>query len=169
MSGERKTRGTSVSELLEYKISYDGNGALQWHPPVGSKELAIALSYHFPEEKDMKEKMRAAIKKFLRDQQKIISNVLGDEVKNKSRQSVETGNQHAIAERQKASSHSDLQVLYWDPFGETFKGNQGRTKRRYGKIEGTKVSANRGNVCDYHRKNKSKVCLLPFEYKILIK
>jgi hypothetical protein len=73
MSGERKTRGTSVSELLEYKISYDGNRALQWHPLVRSKELAIALSYYFPEEKDTKEKMRAAIKRFLRDQRKIIN------------------------------------------------------------------------------------------------
>jgi hypothetical protein len=162
MSGERATRETSVSELLEYKISYDDDGTLQWHPPVGSKELAVALSYYFPEEKDIKEKMRAAIKGFLRDQRRIISNVLGAEVENNSRQSVETSNQHAVAERQKAPNHSDRQVLSWDPLGKIFKGNQRRTKRRYGKIEAAKVSANRGNVCGYHRKKKLKVSLLPF-------
>jgi hypothetical protein len=162
MSGERGTRETSVSELLKYKISYDGDGTLQWHPPVGSKELAVALSYHFPEEKDIKEKMMAAIKDFLRDQRKITSNILMAKVENKSRQSVETSNHHAVAERQKAPNHSDLQVLSWDPLGKIFKGNRRRTKRRYGKIEAAKVSANRGNVCDYHRKKKLKVILLPF-------
>jgi len=57
MSGERKTWQTSVSERLEYKISYNDDRTLQWHPPVRSTELEIA-----------------------------------------SRQSVETGNQHAVAE-----------------------------------------------------------------------
>ena len=166
MSG-REIRETSVSELLEYKISYDDDGALQWHPPVGSKELAIALSYYFPEERDIKEKMRAAIKGFLRDQRKIIGNVLQAEAENKSRQSVEAGNQHVGAERRKIPDHFDLQVLPWDPIKKIFKGNPRRTKRRYGKIEGAKVAANRGNVCDYHRKKKLKVSLLPFECKIL--
>ncbi|KAF4630020.1 hypothetical protein G7Y89_g8131 [Cudoniella acicularis] len=41
---------------------------LQWNPPVDSKELAVALSYHFPKPKDLESKMRAALHRFLKQE-----------------------------------------------------------------------------------------------------
>lgn len=49
-----------------YVISYASDHTLQWDPPQGSKELALALSYHFPMERDLEGKMKAATKKFLK-------------------------------------------------------------------------------------------------------
>jgi hypothetical protein len=43
---------------------------LQWDPLAGSQELALALSYHFPQEKDVESKMGAAVKSFLRARRK---------------------------------------------------------------------------------------------------
>jgi hypothetical protein len=61
---------SSVSELLEYAISFNDDNTLEWEPPVGSKELAIALSYHFPKEKTVEKKMQAATKEFLHAEQR---------------------------------------------------------------------------------------------------
>jgi hypothetical protein len=71
MAKERGNREASVSRVLEYQISYDVDGTFRWTPPARSKELATALSYHYPEEKDMKAKMQAAIEEFLRDERKV--------------------------------------------------------------------------------------------------
>ncbi|KAG4427225.1 hypothetical protein IFR05_017293, partial [Cadophora sp. M221] len=53
-----------------YAIYHGKDYTLQWEPPVGSKDLAIALSYHFPLETSMERKMRAATKKFLKEEKK---------------------------------------------------------------------------------------------------
>ncbi|KAL5317969.1 hypothetical protein ACEPPN_015073 [Leptodophora sp. 'Broadleaf-Isolate-01'] len=53
-----------------YSISHGKDYTLQWHPEVGSKELAVALSYHFPLETTMERKMRAATKKFLKEEKR---------------------------------------------------------------------------------------------------
>jgi hypothetical protein len=159
MAVERGNRETSVSELFEYKISYHNDGTLQWYPPAGSKELAIALSYHFPEEKGMKEKMRAAMKEFLRDQRKRSMEKARAETLNSAfNYSDDDG-----GERQEAPNRPNLQVLSWDPVEKNFQGNRKPTKRRYGKIERAKVAENRGYACDFHRKQKSKVGLVHFE------
>ena len=68
LSDGRETREASVSDLFKYKISYGIDQTLQWDPPASSRELAIALSYHFPTEKDLEAKMRAATKKFMREE-----------------------------------------------------------------------------------------------------
>jgi hypothetical protein len=48
-----------------------------------------------------------------------------------------------------------LQVIIWSP--ELEDSNTETKKRRYGKIEGEKVAANRGYACDDHRRRKVKV------------
>lgn len=53
-----------------YNIYHGKDHTLQWHPAVGSKELAVALSYHFPLETSMERKMRAATKKFLKEEKR---------------------------------------------------------------------------------------------------
>jgi len=65
-SPDQGFRQGSVSELLEYTISFNEDNTLEWNPPVGSKELAIALSYHFPKEEKLEKKMQTATMKFLR-------------------------------------------------------------------------------------------------------
>jgi hypothetical protein len=63
------SRESSIFEPPEYEISYREDHTLQWDPPAGSKELAVALSYHFPMG-DLESKMRAATKKFLKAEAK---------------------------------------------------------------------------------------------------
>jgi hypothetical protein len=57
---------SAAFEPPSYKISYASDHTIQWDPAQGSRELAIALSYHFPMERDLESKMRAATKKFLK-------------------------------------------------------------------------------------------------------
>jgi hypothetical protein len=61
---------STAFESPTYEISYGADHTLQWNPPQGSKELAIALSYHYPLERDLESKMRAATKKFLKAEAK---------------------------------------------------------------------------------------------------
>jgi hypothetical protein len=61
-----RSRESSAFEPPSYEISYASDHTLKWDPPQGSMELAIALSYHFPIERDLECKMRAATKKFLK-------------------------------------------------------------------------------------------------------
>ena len=70
LSDGRETREASVSDLFKYEISYGIDQTLQWDPPASSRELAIALSYHFPTEKDLEAKMKAATKKFMREERR---------------------------------------------------------------------------------------------------
>ena len=188
MSADRESRETSVSELLDYKISVAEDGTLQWDPPAGSQELALALSYHYPVESDVAGKMRAAVKTFLRARRRAESGgrLSGEHPSVKSRpkggglegikeaNGVErNGNGNARSQSSKTEeSHHDskkavnkdaagvtakgeLEVLIWDPKLKGVK-RQGR-KRPYEKVEGAKVAANRGYVCDEHRRQKMKV------------
>jgi hypothetical protein len=58
-------RESSIFEPPIYNLKLGPDKALQWDPPANSDELAIALSYHFPLEETLKDKMQAAIKQFL--------------------------------------------------------------------------------------------------------
>jgi hypothetical protein len=71
MATERdsSSRESSIFEPPDYEISYGEDHTLQWDPPAGSKELAVALSYHFPMG-DLESKMRAATKGFLKAEAK---------------------------------------------------------------------------------------------------
>jgi hypothetical protein len=69
-SADRESRQSSDFEPPEYRIFYGPDNTLHWEPTVGSAELAIALSYYFPLEKDLASKMRAATRKFLKSQSK---------------------------------------------------------------------------------------------------
>lgn len=65
-----RSRQSSVFEAPSYEISFGSDHVLKWDPPQGSRELAIALSYHFPVEIDLESKMKAATKRFLRAEAK---------------------------------------------------------------------------------------------------
>lgn len=63
----------SVSELFKYKVTLSKDSTLQWEPPAGSDELAIALSYHFPLEKGVEKKMQAATREFFKRKTRTLS------------------------------------------------------------------------------------------------
>jgi hypothetical protein len=65
-----QSRESSVFDPPTYEISYASDKTLKWDPPQGSKDLAVALSYYFPMERDLKSKMRAATRKFLKAEAK---------------------------------------------------------------------------------------------------
>jgi hypothetical protein len=66
---DRESREMLVFKPPEYQISYALDKTLQWDPPADSRELAEALSYHFPMEKSLKSKMQAATKVFLQNRE----------------------------------------------------------------------------------------------------
>jgi hypothetical protein len=65
-----RSRESTTFDPPTYEIRYAFDHTLEWDPPQGSKELALALSYHFPMERDLESKMRAATKKFLKAEAK---------------------------------------------------------------------------------------------------
>jgi len=67
---ENFSRESSVFVAPEYSITYGSDHTLQWKPPAGSKELAVALSYHFPSKLGLENKMQAAIKRFMKDEKR---------------------------------------------------------------------------------------------------
>lgn len=64
------SRESSVFDPPVYTIYSGSDHVLQFDPPVGSKELAVAMSYHFPGEGSLDAMMRAAVKKHLREERR---------------------------------------------------------------------------------------------------
>jgi hypothetical protein len=159
--------GDQVEVLIfstpQYHINYGDDHTLQWTPPVGSKELAIALSYHFPLQKDLESKMRAAIKVFLHQEQQ--SPACGTDPVKSSCVEQFTIRQQLCTTQPESSITSgsesilalapQLQILTWDSKMKEF--NPRIKKRRYEKDERVKVAANRGFACERHRRQKMKV------------
>jgi hypothetical protein len=163
LSGDRSYRETSVFSPPEYQISYGHDHTLQWEPPVDSKELAIALSYHFPLQRDLESKMQAATRRFLRQER--------DNASQRTEQVKPTCVKQAISREHlpttpiesskdsgleiKSTLAPTLQILTWDSEMKEF--NPKIKRRRYDKGERVKVAANRGFACDQHRRQKMKV------------
>ncbi|PQE31997.1 hypothetical protein CJF32_00001599 [Rutstroemia sp. NJR-2017a WRK4] len=174
---DRALRESSIFDLPQYVISYNDDHTLRWDPPAGSKELSIALSYHFPLERDLGSKMQAATRKFLRaERQKEVENPNGDALENTSTDAVRSAvdadtqvmrpSMHAsessfhMRSSSNASNRNSLpesrtiQFLTWDADMKEFSPRV--KKRRYDKDERVKVAANRGFACARHRKQKMK-------------
>lgn len=172
-------RESSIFDLPQYVISYNDDHTLRWDPPAGSKELSIALSYHFPLERDLGSKMQAATRKFLRNErQKTLSE--GSKMNGTSEyvnldglpSQMDTEDQvtRPTMKVPESSSHvrsgliashrismpetRTIQFLTWDTDMKEFPKIK---KRRYDKEERVKVAANRGFACARHRKQKMKV------------
>lgn len=147
----------------QYQISYRDDHTLQWTPPVGSKELAVALSYHFPLEKDLKSKMQAATKIFLYKEQQSLSRQVEQVKSSCAEQSTmrqqlstaPTGSSMAPDLEIRPTVAPTLRILTWDSEMKEF--NPRIKRRRYEKDERAKVTANRGFACETHRRQKMKV------------
>jgi hypothetical protein len=159
------SRASPAFDPPKYKISYGPDQVLQWDPPSNSRALAVALSWHFPVEKTLESKMQAAIKVFLKEEQKhpiVKTSGISLEATSSSALKESPPPQSTLedskgpAKRPSTWSESALQVLNWNPEVNGFKRK--RQKRKYEKDEGEKVKANRGNACEEHRRRKVKVC-----------
>ncbi|KAI9648752.1 hypothetical protein NHQ30_003392 [Ciborinia camelliae] len=146
--------------------------------PPRSKQLSIALSYHFPLEKDLESKMRAATRKFLRNERQKTSedsktgatsenlNFDGlpmhvDTEDQVTRPTVKVAEPLSHVKPGSIASHRismpetrTLQFVTWDADMKEFSPRI--KKRRYEKEERVKVAANRGFACDRHRRQKMK-------------
>jgi len=178
MQDKRSPSNSPLVESPKYDITVGRDNSLQWDPPPKSKELGYALSYHFPEEATMIEKMQAAIRKWRRDQ-------LEEPLRlTKERKNI------IYPDSNSASSGPDLPVnaVHINPEAETKRAALGQspeflspckrskipgvyiwraeakdevvvkpTKRGYSKEERSEVGKNRGKACDYHRRRKQKL------------
>jgi hypothetical protein len=72
---DRESREASIFKPPEYQIFYALDKTLQWDPPADSRELAEALSYHFPMEKSLKSKMQAATKLFFQNRKRTLKSI----------------------------------------------------------------------------------------------
>ena len=157
----------------EYKIITGKDGSLQWDPPAGSAELALALSYHFPRQDTIEDKMQAAILRYIRASKKtplqnsLNTTLLGGQTKFKISASCQTdlvsinnslgrnstAQLCAIADSQQSRA---TQHVWNVNTGEKILGKP--KKRQYTEEEQAEVTKNRGKVCDDHRRTKQKVC-----------
>lgn len=156
----------------QYSITRGEDDALQWEPPIGSRELANALSYHYPMENGLREKMQRAILDFL-DSEIADGELTSKEIKADlmfHSGSEATGlipvEDEAIGKLRKTSGKAaplppqKIQVPdmcgIWDiRTGEPVKG-KGR-KRALSPTRRKEVAENRGNTCEYHQKAKTRV------------
>jgi hypothetical protein len=149
----------------QYQISYGDDHTLQWTPPVGSKALAVALSYHFPLQKDLESKMQAAMRAFLhqerqsppRETEQVKSSCVDQSTVHQQPSSMMTESSITPGLEIRPGVASTLQIMTWD--SEIKEFNPKIKRRRYEKDEREKIAANRGFACERHRRQKMKVCV----------
>jgi hypothetical protein len=156
-----------------YIITSGSDGVLRWHPPAGSAELALALSYHFPRPETLEDKMQAAILRYIRASKKQASHksprasLVESQTKFKIMLPSQTQavviddllSQTFTASYDTNASSQPLRTsnLVWNvSTGEELLGKP--KKRQYTQEEQAEITKNRGNACDYHRRTKKKVC-----------
>jgi hypothetical protein len=154
-SGDQANLEVPIFSAPQYQINYGEDHTLQWTPPVGSKELAVTLSYHFPLQTDLESKMQAAMKVFLHQEQQSPSR----ETKQAKSPCVDMRQQLSTTPTESSMTSGPesrpLQILTWDSTMKEF--NPKIKRRRYERDERTKVAANRGFACERHRRQKMKV------------
>jgi len=153
----------SEIEVFSYNITYAPDHTLRWDPPPNSKELAIALSYHFPLEPDLESKMRAAMVKFLSDRQPS-STSKGEAHRYLTPEDdemapVSSKPKRATKTKLLSPRQNQLKMVAWGPGNGPNGGFDKREvkRRRYQTEEGAKVARNRGYACERHRRQKLKV------------
>jgi hypothetical protein len=173
------------SAALRFSITRGGDYNLQWDPPIGSRELADALSYHYPLKKTLKEKMQQALIEFCRSE-KISPQRTDTHPFSKSGDSVDSlirptspaspsqptsepnlktslittpSNTRTPIKTNKISKLStpEFAITTWNiETGETV--TEKRRRRPYDQVKRRIVAENRGNACEGHRLSKTRVC-----------
>jgi hypothetical protein len=148
LSNDRSLRDISMFEPPSYNISHGPDKALQWDPPADSDELAIALSYHFPIQKTLKQKMQAAVEKFL------LENGPGQL---KCAKAIRCQNKKSPRDTTSAAIAIPGLLSFNAETLEEVKTK--RRRRAYEEVERVEVVSNRGMACELHRRQKVKVCV----------
>jgi hypothetical protein len=163
--------GWHIRAAPNYTITRGEDDTLQWEPPIRSRELANALSYRYPLEQSLQEKMQRAILDFL-DSEILDGKLNPKEVDTDMKSPVTVQSQKSAAVTDKigpvvaklaekatppSQSTQGPEVFgVWDiKTGESVKP-KGR-KRGLSPTTRQRVAENRGNTCAYHRKAKTQV------------
>lgn len=171
-------------EPPKYVITVGRDNSLQWDPPPKSKELGFALSYHFPEEVTMVEKMQAALRKWRSQQLRepmgaatkgrrnlvhrtdfttlVISSESGVEYLEKPtpiNSEAENKREASIpgSENLPPPKRSKVPGLLTWRVGSGKEVAVKPMKKTYSNEERSKAWGNRGKACEYHRRRKQKV------------
>lgn len=167
------TRGCIDLEEPSYRIWYAVDSTIQFDPPTGSRELARALSYHFPMPPNLECKMKAAMLLFWQTERlhvyeqsaMLLANrlmpslIAKPEAVPRMRESASrpypaycqeiVGQEHHIVRRPRVSTS----VLDSNMNND----NPPKRKRYETSDDRAKVAAKRGKVCEKHRKQKVTV------------
>jgi len=182
-TAERVPSCSPAFEPPKYVITVGHDNSLQWDPPPKSKELGFALSYYFPEEVTMVEKMQAALRKWrsqqLRESIGVIKekrNLIHRPDPATLRNSVESGTEFSQREphinietenKREASAPRAENLLprkrskvpglvTWRVVAENKVATK-PTEKAHSKEERREAWKNRGKACEYHRRRKQKV------------
>lgn len=154
-----------------YEITSGDDGVLRWKPPIGSIELALSLSYHFPRQETLEDKMKAAILRYIRASKKHAAQqssrgslsegqtkfkVAPPQLQMIKWESLCTQPPLASYDNAVGSQTSKYTETVWD--ARTGEQLLGKPKRRYTDDERAAIIRNRGNACDNHRRAKRQVC-----------
>jgi len=83
-----------------------------------------------------------------------------DELSALTQSTSEDQTQHSNSDRNATTLNSSLKFVPWDPEARAFK-EKAKRRRLEKEEEAPKVAANRGKVCEKHRRQKVKVCQSP--------
>ena len=170
-AGNPLDNGSRTRAPPKYSITRGEDDVLQWQPPIGSRELANALSYHYPLEQSLQEKMQCAILDFL-DSEFTNGNPIPEEADTDIKPPVAVQPPKLIfimdsaapevpkpaenATQLPQSTQGPEMCGVWDiKTGESVKP-KGR-KRALSPETRQRVAENRGNACAFHRKAKTQV------------
>jgi hypothetical protein len=174
-----------LSATLRFTITRGCDDALQWSPPVGSRELANALSYHYPFQETLLEKMQQAMEDFFKSEgspsqctSPYCFSDSNDKVDSPAWNasftpfqltvSPKSDVQVSVAARRGASTPAEPQrILSLDVPNNAFRTWKldtgeivtGKRRRRLDPAERQIVTENRGNTCTRHRRSKTRVCI----------
>jgi len=185
MSTTRAEKDPSDSPPFEppkYTITVGDDNSLQWDPPPKSRELGLALSYHFPQETAMVDMMQAAHRKWLRHQLSEPMKTAKNSVSlvhglgsTKPSTSAELGPRYfekashvnqeaenkrgAMVQGSESSPRKRSKIpgqITWR-IGAGIEVTTKPKKRLYSKEKRDEVWKNRGKACEHYRRRKEKV------------
>jgi hypothetical protein len=170
-TGDPFDNGLSTRAAPKYSITRGEDDALQWQPPIRSRELANALSYHYPLEGSLQEKMQRAILDFL-DSESTGGKPAPTEPEIDLKPPVVVRPPNLISITDSAApdvsepAENVVQLPQitqgpemcgvWDIKTGESVNSKGR-KRGLSPETRQRVAENRGNACAYHRKAKTQV------------
>lgn len=144
----------------KFTITRAEDATLQFKPEFGSRELADAMSFHYPMQNTLLEKMQQASLDFLAEE---ACNGVDREAAGKiahvvpfcsERDLASKKSQHLVHDLSTSSTQASFQI--WDAeTGNTV--SEHKRKRPYDAVRRKLVAENRGNTCAKHKRSRTRV------------